>query len=116
MTAAGPAPSTSTFPSGYTDPVAVSPTNYRTLLENEHVRVVEMRLKRGEIDAPHSHPAETVYFVQGGKLRLHLPGGETAEAEFPDGGVMWHEPWTHRVENVGTSDVLAIIVESKASR
>ena len=116
MTAAGPAPSPSTFPSGYTDPVAVSPTNYRTLLENEHVRVGgDTSSERGEIDAPHSHPAETVYFVQGGTLRLHLPGGEIAEAEFPDGGVMWHEPWTRRVENIGPSDVLAIIVESKAS-
>lgn len=46
-------------------------------------------------------------------MRLHLPDGETAEAEFPDGGVMWHEEWTHRVENIGTSDITAIIVEGK---
>jgi hypothetical protein len=26
---------------------------------------------------------------------------------------MWHEPWTHRVENVGTTDIRAIIVETK---
>lgn len=102
------------FPSEYTDPVEVSPGNYRTLFENEHVRVLEMRLGRGEIDVPHSHPAETVYFLHGGKLRVHLPGGEAVEAELPDHSVMWHEAWTHRVENIGTTDVLAIIVENQS--
>ena len=35
------------------------------------------------------------------------------EADIPDGHVMWHEGWTHTVENIGTADILAIIVESK---
>ncbi len=100
----------------YIDPVQASPANYKVLLENEHVRVVEMTLRAGETDQPHSHPAETVYFVTGGRVRLHLPDGGTAEAEFPDGHVMWHEPWTHRVENIGESDIRAIIVESKIDR
>jgi quercetin dioxygenase-like cupin family protein len=100
----------------YIDPVGVSPGNYRSLFENEHVRVVEMGLGAGEIDEWHSHPFETVYFVRGGKLRVHLREGEPAELEVPDGGVIWHEPWTHRVENAGSSDVLAIIVEDKQKR
>jgi quercetin dioxygenase-like cupin family protein len=98
------------------DPVQVSPESYRPLLENEHVRVLEMSLKAGATDAMHSHPCETVYFVAGGKVRLHLPDGATAEAQFPDGHVMWHEAWTHRVENVGETDIRAIIVESKVER
>ena len=98
------------------DPVSVSPESYRPLLENEHVRVLEMTLRSGQSDAMHSHPCETVFFVSGGRVRLHLPDGATAEAEFPDGHVMWHEPWTHRVENVRDSDIRAIIVESKGDR
>ena len=35
------------------------------------------------------------------------------EAEIPDGHVMWHEEWTHTVENIGSSDIKAIIVEAK---
>lgn len=97
----------------YIDPIEVSPTNYRLLMENDRVRVVEMTLRPGEIDEWHSHPSETVYFVKGGKVRVHFPEGEAAEVEFPDGGVMWHEPWTHRVENVGASDLRAVIVEDK---
>lgn len=99
--------------STYIDPVQSSPNNYRPLLENDTVRVLEMILPAGQSDIEHSHPNETVYFVQGGSVRLHLPGGETAEAEFPDGHVMFHEPWTHRVENIGNRDIRAIIVENK---
>jgi|SRR3990170_7799741 len=97
----------------YIDPVKASPSNYKSLLENEHVRVLQMDLKAGQSDEMHSHPDETVYFVRGSKVKIHLSDGETLEADLPDGHVMWHEEWTHRVENVGSSDILAIIVESK---
>lgn len=100
---------------GYIDPVEASPNNYKLLLENDQVRVLEMSLRSGEIDEEHSHPSETVYFINGGKVRVHLPEGEPLEVEFPDGGVMWHEPWTHRVENVGDSDIRAVIVEAKTA-
>jgi hypothetical protein len=75
--------------------------------------VLEMNLKAGETDVTHSHPSETVYFLSGGKVKIHLPDGQSMEAEIPDAHVMWHEEWTHQVENVGTSNVQAIIVEYK---
>jgi len=34
----------------YIDPVTASPNNYKIILENEHVRVLEMTLKVGETD------------------------------------------------------------------
>ena len=97
----------------YIDPVKVSPNNYKSLFENDQVRVLEMNLGVGEADEMHSHPSETVYFIKGGKVKIRLPDGGAVEAELPDGHVMWHEEWTHRVENVGTTDIQAIIVESK---
>ena len=97
----------------YIDPVQVSPSNYKVLLENDQVRVLEMNHKVGQTDEMHSHLSETVYFIKGGKLKIYLPDGGSVEAEMPDGGVMWHEEWTHKVENIGTSDIQAIIVESK---
>ncbi len=97
----------------YIDPVEVSPNSYKVLLENDQVRVLQMDLKAGETDETHSHPSETVYFVKGGKAKIHLPDGGVVEADIPDGHVMWNEAWTHRVENIGSSDILAIIVEAK---
>jgi hypothetical protein len=75
-----------------------------------------MTLPAGEKDNQHSHPDETVYFVTGGKVKIHLPDGGAVEAELPNGHVMWHDAWTHTVENVGVSDIKAIIVESKAPK
>ncbi len=100
----------------YIDPVEVSPNNYKILLENDQVRVLEMSLKAGEKDVMHSHPSETVYFITGSKIKVHLPDGEVAELDPPDGFVMWHEEWTHQVENVGTSDLKAIIFEPKQQK
>lgn len=47
-------------------------------------------------------------------MKIHLPDGGAVEAELLDGHVLWHEAWTHTVENIGTSDIKAIIVESTA--
>ncbi len=49
----------------YIDPVKVSSKQYKVLLENDDVRVLEMSLKAGDKDTQHSHPSETVYFVRG---------------------------------------------------
>lgn len=96
----------------YIDPVKVSPDHYKLLLENDNVRVLEMKVKAGDKDVKHSHLSETAYFITGSKVR-HLPNGNSQDVEIPDGHVMWHEPWTHAVENVGSKDIHAIIVESK---
>jgi len=31
----------------------------------------------------------------------------------PDRFLMYHEEWTHQVENIGTADLKVIVVESK---
>ncbi len=98
----------------YIDPVEASPANYKLLVENDRVRLLEMIVKAGEKDEVHSHPSEMVYFISGGKARVHLADGDSMEAEFPDGGVMEHEAWTHQVENVGDTDIHAIIFELKS--
>lgn len=95
----------------YIDPIEVASKNYKLLSQEGNVRVIEMRLEPGQIDNEHSHPHETVYFIKGGKLRIHTAGNEPMEAEIPDGHVMHHGPWTHRVENIGDDIVLAIIFE-----
>ncbi len=95
----------------YIDPVEAASENYKLLSREGNVRVIEMNLKPGEIDNQHSHPSETAYFIQGGNLRIHLPDDTSMEAEIPDGHVMHHGPWTHRVVNIGSTHVKAIIFE-----
>ncbi len=97
----------------YIDPTSVSPDVYKLLNENDKVRVVEMTLGAGQSDNKHSHRSETVYFITGGKVRIDVEGGDAIEAEIPDGHVMFSDPWTHTVHNVGDTELRAILVEEK---
>lgn len=90
-----------------------SPDHYTVLKENDQVLVLKMALEPGDADAMHRHHNETVYFQKGGQLSIESLNGDTLEAEVPDGHVMWHQAWTHRVTNVGDDTVIAIIVEDK---
>ena len=96
----------------YIDPCEVSPDNYTLRHETDGVKVIEMWLPAGEKDIEHSHHNEFVYFITGGKARVHV-GGDAVDLEIPDGHFMEHEPWTHVVENVGDTDIHAIIFELK---
>lgn len=88
-----------------------SPGIYSEIATNSRVRVLKMTLQPGESDQWHHHPAETVCFIKGGTLKIHLPEGGAVIKEVTEGEVMLHEAWVHRVENIGNSVVQAIIVE-----
>ena len=72
-----------------------------------------MTLPAGETDILHSHTAENVYFITGGKARIDIPGADSMEAEIPDGHVMFRDAWIHQVHNIGYKGIYAIIVERK---
>jgi len=97
----------------YIDPIESSPDHYKVLEENDSVRMLEMIVPPGESDNVHSHPAEAVYFITGGKARVTVDG-EQMEMELPDGASMLHEAWTHQVTNIGDTEIRAIIVETKS--
>lgn len=89
-----------------------SPDQYQKLFENDQVVVLRMALMPGESDNVHVHRDETVYFEKGGVLQIKSEG-KVIEADIPDGHVMWHSSWEHQVRNIGTTTVVAVIVESK---
>ena len=61
------------------EPVKTSPQYYKVLLENDQVRVLEYRLKAGEREPMHSHPAGIVYLLSGAKMKFTYPDGRTEE-------------------------------------
>jgi quercetin dioxygenase-like cupin family protein len=97
------------------DPVKTSPQFYKVLLENEQVRVLEYRLKPGEKEPLHSHPAGVVYVLSGAKLKFSYPDGRTEERPAAAGETIWRDPVTHAVENVGNTEAHAIAVDLKTS-
>ncbi len=96
------------------DPVAVSPTMYKVLLENEHVRVVEYQIEPGEKDNWHTHPAKASYVVSGGSLRITTEEGESFIVDEEAGSSTWFgEVGRHYGENVGRTPVRIVFIEIK---
>ena len=56
-----------------------------------------------------------MYFITGGKARIHPPDGVSQDLEIPDGFAMQHEAWTHRVENIGETEIRGVIFENVGS-
>jgi len=95
------------------DPVKLSPQYYKVLMENDRVRVLEYRLKPGEKEPTHSHPAGVVYSLGDSTLRSTLPDGQAAEVSGKAGDVFWRNPLTHALENIGKTEARALAVELK---
>lgn len=96
------------------DPVVVSATMYKVLLENEYVRVVEYQINPGERDNWHTHPAKASYVVSGGSLRITTAEGESFIVDEATGSASWFDTvGKHFAENVGTTPIRIVLVEVK---
>ena len=95
------------------DPVALNPGRYTVLLENEHVRVLEMRDKPGDVTAMHSHPGNVVYIFSPAQRRFTFPDGTTKVADVKAGQVLWSDGGAHAEKNVGKTDTHALVIEIK---
>jgi len=98
------------------DPVTTSPKYYKVLLENDQVRVVEYRLKPGEKEPMHSHPAGVIYVLSGAKARFTYPDGRIEDKAASTGEAIWREPTTHAVENIGETETHVIAIDFKTAR
>ncbi len=95
------------------DIVKVAPKNCRVLLDNDQVRVIRVTLKPGEKLDMHSHGANIVYSLTGGKAKYTMADGKTEERELKAGQAVWSEAVTHSTENTGTTDSRALLIELK---
>jgi len=95
------------------DPVTLSPRYYTVKSENDRVRVLEYRLKPGAKEAMHSHPSYVIYFFGPAKLRATGPDGKTSDTSVTEGEVLIRESLSHTVENVGTTELHALLIELK---
>ena len=97
------------------DGLKASPANFKLLLENNYVRVLEYTLKPGEKDTPHTHPAKSSYIVSGGKIKVYLENGETLIFDEKAGTADWGDyVGKHSVENIGNTTVIIVLTEIKS--
>ena len=97
------------------DVAKVAPGNVKVLLENDHVRVLDVHIKPGEKIAMHSHPAYVVYALTSGKTKSTSADGKTEEMDMKAGEARWNDGQTHISENAGTAETHVVLVEMKGS-
>jgi quinol monooxygenase YgiN/quercetin dioxygenase-like cupin family protein len=97
------------------DPVPIYPANYKVLIENDQVRVMDFRLRKGDTEDFHSHPAHVLYVLEPFKIRFGFPDGRTGMREVKAGEVLYSEAVTHSPVNVGETDAHGILIELKTT-
>jgi len=91
----------------------VPPKDHKVLLDNDRVRVLEVRIPPGETSGMHEHPPCAVYALSDARVRFTFPDGSSREVEIKAGDLTWSDGGWHEVHNIGTTVDAGIIVELK---
>lgn len=97
-----------------TDPVTLDPDKFKIRLENELVRVLEAKIPSGEGHSMHWHPQHLIFTLSSYKVCDTFPDGTTKTMERGAGEILWCEELTHATQNIGKTEVSALIIEFKA--
>jgi beta-alanine degradation protein BauB len=97
------------------DPTVTNPDTYRTVFENERVRVLEYLDSPRHLTTPHRHPDSVMYTVSSFRRRLSSNDQEVI-VDMPAGAVRWLAAQEHYGENIGDTDTHTILVELKEPR
>ncbi len=91
----------------------ISPEDVKVLLENDRVRVLEVRHQPGVKEAMHSHPAYVSYYLGSTRVKVTTPDGKVVEKDRKAGEVQFSGPTTHALENIGTTEQHVLVIELK---
>jgi hypothetical protein len=97
------------------DPAKVSPRSYKVLFENDRLRVLEYTAKPGLGvcgQGRHYHPAHLSIPLTDAKVKI-VQAGKTVFADGKEGQVFFAPEEWHSVENIGTNDTRAYMIELK---
>jgi beta-alanine degradation protein BauB len=97
------------------DAVQTDADKYKTIFENECVRVLDYQDAPGESTHQHSHPAFVLYALSPFKRSITLPDGKVLQRQFKPGDVMWSNSQTHIGTNTGDTPTHVILVETKSA-
>lgn len=101
---------------GPVDALVSSPGNFKLLLENDQVRVLQYTLLPGALDHWHTHPPRVGYLLSGGKIRVTEADGSHEDYDEKTGDIYWGDfSPLHDTLNVGTTPYIALLVEVKAA-
>ena len=95
------------------DAAKVAPGTHKVVLDNDRVRVLDIRVPAGGKIPMHSHPDYVAYAVNDYKVKFTFPDGKTAEVIGKAGDATWRKAETHASENIGTAELHVLNIELK---
>ncbi len=95
------------------DAPSVAPDLYKVLFENDRVRVLDVRYGPGVKSERHSHPDLVVVALTPANVKFTLGDGQTVDMELQARESAFVDAQDHTVENTGTSELHAVLVELK---
>jgi quercetin dioxygenase-like cupin family protein len=101
---------------GPVDALISSPGNFKLLLNNDHVRVLQYTLPPGSLDHWHTHPPRVGYILSGAKIRVTEADGSHEDYDEKTGEIYWDgfSP-LHDTLNIDTKPYIALLVEVKGA-
>src|SRR5229473_1749830 len=90
------------------DPAKVDPQHYKVLLDNEYVRIIDVRQQPGDKSPLHSHPHHAVYWLTGSTLKFTSSDGKINTVTNKAGQAVWRNAETHTVEVIGKTESHAL--------
>ncbi|WP_431070782.1 cytoplasmic protein [Microbacterium phyllosphaerae] len=94
------------------DPTLTNPDHYRTLWENDFVRVLDYTDEPGDSTTPHDHPNSVMVALSDFSRRLSA-GERVFDTALTAGQVVWLAAQRHSGENTGTTPTHTILIELK---
>jgi len=96
------------------DVLKVIPENYKLILDNPFVRVLEAHIPPGTEEKPHRHlKGVSVCLTEYTLESRTLPDGQWVRNERKIGTTYWSEASLHQVRNVGKTESYTIRIELK---
>lgn len=100
-------------PPAVLDPLLSAPENYKLLLENDLVRVFDVRIQPGEKLRLHANGPSVIYVLNDGRMQHTYEDGTTKVKTAVSGAIVWDEAEAHETTNVGDTDIHSIKIELK---
>ena len=96
------------------DPAKVAADVYTILMENDRVRVFDVRFKPGQKTVMHGHPDHVAYDLTAFTLNLKFPDGNSQDIPLNAGQVLWIGAGPHTAQNIGTTEGSVLVIELKS--
>jgi quercetin dioxygenase-like cupin family protein len=98
------------------DPAVVAKDVYKLLLDNDRVRVFDVRFKPGQRAEMHSHPDHVVFVIDDATLRLTGSDGKSQDVSVKAGQALFLPAGPHAAENIGKTAAHNVVIELKPGK